>query len=92
LPGFGRFFDWLFARTQRRSGLIQRYGPLGLAIFVSIPLPITGGWTGAAAAYLFGFPFRRSFPAITVGVLVAGVVVTLGVKGVIGLGGLFVGS
>jgi uncharacterized membrane protein len=91
LPAFGRFFDWLFARTRRRSVLIQRYGPIGLALFVAIPLPITGGWTGAAAAYLFGFRFRRSFPAIALGVLVAGVVVTLATKGVIGLGGLFVG-
>ena len=91
LPGFGRFFDWVFARTRRRSGIIQRYGPIGLALFVAIPLPITGGWTGAAAAYLFGFPFRRSFPSITLGVFVAGVVVTLAVKGVIGMGSLLIG-
>jgi uncharacterized membrane protein len=43
-------------------------------------------------AYLLGIPFRRSFPAIAAGVLLAGVVVTLAVKGVIGLGGLFIGG
>lgn len=91
LPGFGRFFDWLFARTRRRSAVIERYGPIGLALFVAIPLPVTGGWTGAAAAYLFGFRFGRSFPAIALGVLAAGVVVTLATKGVIGLGSLFAG-
>jgi uncharacterized membrane protein len=90
LPAFGRFFDWLFARTRRRSGLVQKYGPWGLILFVAIPLPVTGGWTGAAVAYLLGIRFHRSFPAIAMGVLLAGVVVTLAVKGVIGLVGLFV--
>lgn len=90
LPGFGRFFDWLFARTRKRTHAVEKYGPWGLALFVAIPLPVTGGWTGAAAAYLLGFRFRRSFPAIAAGVLLAGVVVTLAVQGVIGLGGLFV--
>jgi len=92
LPGFGRFFTWLFERTRRRGGVVERYGPWGLALFVAVPLPVTGAWTGAAAAYVFGIPFRRSFPAIVSGVLLAGVVVTLAVEGVIGLGGLLVGK
>jgi len=92
LPGLGRFFDWLFHHTRRKSGVIEKYGPLGLVIFVAIPLPVTGGWTGAAAAYLFGFRFTRSFPAIALGVMLAGVVVTLAVQGVIGLGGLVTGG
>lgn len=92
LPGFGSFFDWLFARTRKKSGLMEKYGPWGLALFVAVPLPVTGAWTGAAAAFLLGFPFRRSFPAIFGGVLLAGVIVTLAVKGVIGLGGVFVGE
>jgi uncharacterized membrane protein len=92
LPGFGPFFDWVFRRSRKRSGFVERYGPWGLALFVAIPLPVTGGWTGAAVAYLLGIPFRRSFPAIAAGVLLAGVVVTLAVKGVIGLGGLFIGG
>jgi uncharacterized membrane protein len=92
VPGFGRFFQWLFRRTRRRSKLVERYGPWGLILFVAIPLPVTGAWTGSAAAYVFGIPFRRSFPAIAGGVLLAGVVVTLAVQGVIGLGSLFLGS
>ena len=91
IPVFDRFFDWLFARTRKRSRLVQTYGPWGLALFVAIPLPVTGGWTGAALAYLLGIPFRRSFPAIALGVALAGVVVTLAVMGVIGLGGVFIG-
>lgn len=92
LPGFGPFFDWVFTRSRKRTGLVEKYGPWGLALFVAIPLPVTGGWTGAAVAYLLGIPFRRSFPAIAAGVLLAGVVVTLAVKGIIGLGGIFVGG
>ena len=91
LPALGRFFDWVFARARRKSGAVERYGPWGLALFVAIPLPVTGAWTGCAAAYVLGMPFRRSFPAIAGGVLVAGVVVTLAVQGVIGLGGLLKG-
>jgi len=72
--------------------VIERYGPWGLALFVAVPLPVTGAWTGAAAAYVFGIPFRRSLPAIVAGVLLAGIVVTLAVRGVIGLGGLLAGS
>ena len=92
LPGFGRFFAWVFERSRRRSGLVEKYGPWGLALFVAIPLPVTGAWTGAAVAFLLGIRFHRSFPAITAGVLTAGVVVTLAVQGVIGLGSLFLGQ
>ncbi|MBE0465723.1 MAG: small multi-drug export protein [Candidatus Desulforudis sp.] len=81
VPLCHRFFDWLFARTRRRSDVIRRYGPLGLVLFVSVPLPVTGGWTGAIAAFLLGISFHRAFPAITLGILVAGIVVTLAVTG-----------
>jgi len=71
-----RFFTWLFNRTRRRGSKIQKYGAFGLITFVAIPLPVTGGWTGSAAAFVFGIPFRRSLPCIIAGVLIAGVVVT----------------
>jgi len=80
-PLFRRFFSWLFARTRRRSDIIHKYGPLGLALFVSVPLPVTGGWTGAVAAFLLGISFRQALPAIALGILVAGVIITLAVSG-----------
>ncbi len=80
-----RFFDWLFARTERRSGLIRRYQALGLVLFVAIPAPMTGAWTGAVAAYLFRLPLRFSLPCIILGVGVAGIVVTLASMGVLHL-------
>jgi uncharacterized membrane protein len=80
---FDRFFAWLFERTRRKSKIVEKYGPLGLALFVGIPLPLTGAWTGCVAAFLFGIRFRYAFPAIVAGVLLAGVVVTLAWLGVL---------
>jgi len=81
---FDRFFDWLFARTRRRGKLIERYEALGLILCVGTPLPVTGAWTGSVAAFLFGIPLKWALPAIFVGILLAGVVVTLASLGVIG--------
>lgn len=78
-----RFFSWLFARTRRRY--IQdheNFGLTALAIFVAIPLPMTGAWTGCAIAFLLGFRFWPAFAAIASGVLLAGVIVTAAVVGV----------
>lgn len=80
-----RFFDWLFRRTVSRSDLIKRYESLGLILFVAIPAPMTGAWTGAIAAYLFKLPLRLAIPCIILGILIAGVVVSLVSQGVISL-------
>ncbi len=71
------FFTWLFERTHRKhSAEFEKYGSIGLAIFVGIPLPATGAWTGCAAAFIFGFKFKNAFLAILAGVIIAGAVVT----------------
>lgn len=80
-----RFLDWLFARTMRRSDVVRRYQALGLILFVAIPAPVTGAWTGAVAAYLFKLPLRFSIPCIILGICVAGIVVTLVSLGVVHL-------
>jgi uncharacterized membrane protein len=74
-----RFFGWLFARTRRRTeARMQKYGVfLGLMVFVAVPLPVTGAWTGCAAAFLFGVRFRLSFPAVLAGVLIASIIVSI---------------
>ncbi len=77
------FFRWLFARTRRRGEHYFRiYKELGLVAFVAVPLPITGAWTGCAAAFLFGIPPGRSFVLIALGVLIAASVVTSATLGV----------
>jgi uncharacterized membrane protein len=78
-----RFFSWLFARTRRKY--IQEhenFGLTALAVFVAIPLPMTGAWTGCAVAFLLGFRFWPAFAAIAAGVILAGVIVTVTVVGV----------
>ena len=73
---FRRFFAWVFQRTQRNYRRMQKYETIGLTLFVSVPLPVTGAWTGSIAAVLLGIPFKRSFVAIALGVVIAGVIVT----------------
>ncbi len=63
---------------------------LGLLLFVMIPLPGTGAWTGALIASLFDLPKRRTFPAILLGVLGAGVIMCLASYGVVGFLKIFI--
>jgi uncharacterized membrane protein len=90
---FDRFFDWLFERTRRRAAeSVKRYKALGLTLFVAIPLPVTGAWTGSLAAFLFGIPKRLAIPAIALGVAIAGILVTLIMSGTLAGIGFLVGS
>ena len=73
---FERILKWLFERTRRRGKVIERYERIGLMLFVAIPLPITGAWTGSLAAVLFGLKFKHAFLSIFVGILIAGIIVT----------------
>lgn len=73
---FDRFLIWLFERTRRRSRIIERYQRIGLVLFVAIPLPFTGAWTGSLAAVLLGLKFKAAFLSIVIGVFIAGVIVT----------------
>lgn len=72
-----RFFDWLFERARRKSAEVERYETLGLTIFVAIPLPATGGWTGAMVAFLMGMKFHHAMVSILLGVMIAGVIMTV---------------
>lgn len=67
----------VFARTRRRGRWVEQVGPVALLLLVAIPLPGTGAWTGAIAARLFGIPTRAALLWITVGVLIAGILVLL---------------
>jgi uncharacterized membrane protein len=82
IPFLGRvaFLDKLmqryFAWTKRRSKRIERFGWFGLTLFVAIPLPVTGAWTGSILAVLLGMKFKHAFSAIFLGVIIAGIIVT----------------
>jgi uncharacterized membrane protein len=81
------FFYWLFTRTRKKYIRDhENFGMTALALFVAIPLPMTGAWTGCAIAFLVGMKFKNAFIAISLGVLIAGVIVTttvMGIKGII---------
>jgi uncharacterized membrane protein len=69
------FFDWVEERTKKKADLIQKYEAIGLALFVAVPLPGTGAWSGCIAASLFKIRFRYAFIAILAGVLTAALIV-----------------
>ncbi len=72
-----RFFNWLFARTRRKlQKKYELYAELALMVFVAIPLPFTGAWSGAVAAFIFDIPFKKALFWIFLGVLIAGCAVT----------------
>lgn len=68
---------WVLARALRQSATMERYERIGLALFVAIPMPFTGAWTGSIAAVLLHLKFRYAIISIIIGILIAGVVVTL---------------
>ena len=73
---FKRFFDWLFARSRKKGRVIDRLKVLGLIVFVGIPLPITGAWTGCVAAYLFGLKKSHTLIGIFFGILLSVLIIS----------------
>lgn len=67
--------DHIEYKTINKSHRIQRYGVWGLFLFVAIPLPGTGVWTGSLAAVLLDIRFKWAFPAILLGNFVAGIII-----------------
>ncbi len=78
-----KIFLWLDQRTQKRGKKIKQYGPIGLAILTAIPLPYTGAWTASIVAIFFKIPFWPAFFSILAGIVVAGILTTILVYGII---------
>lgn len=76
-PFLKKFLESIFARTRKKGKIIEKYEEIGLMLFVAIPLPVTGAWTGSLAAYLFGLRFWTSIFYIFMGVLIAAFIVTI---------------
>lgn len=81
----GETVDQLERRAAEKSDMVQKYALWGLVILVAIPLPGTGAWTGALVAALMDIRLRRAFPAILLGVVLAGIIVTAVSTGVIAI-------
>lgn len=74
---FDKFISKLEAKTEKNKDKVLRYKQWGLLLFVAIPLPGTGAWTGALFAALLDIDLKKSFPIIALGVLIAGVIVAV---------------
>ncbi len=77
VPYINKPIYWLEEHTLKKKDKIDKYGVWGLLIFVAIPLPGTGGWTGALLASLLHLDKKKSFGVITVGVCIAGLIITV---------------
>ncbi len=76
IPRLNELVDSMECKAHLKGRKVTKYKYLGLMIFVAIPLPGTGGWTGALAAAFLDMPLRRAMPAMTGGVFIAGFLVT----------------
>lgn len=82
---FKRLLEKLEAKSIRKAEGVKKYRLLGLFMFVAIPLPGTGAWTGALIADLLDIRIKHSFPAIALGVFVAGIIISALSYGLFGL-------
>jgi uncharacterized membrane protein len=74
---YKNFFDRFVERARNKlSSAVEKWGWLGIAVFVAIPLPVTGAWTGTLGAWILGISKRRTMAAVILGDIVAGVIVT----------------
>lgn len=76
LPRLDHLVDRLEAKAHLKGEKVSRYKYLGLAIFVAVPLPGTGAWTGGLAAAFLDMPLKRALPSIFLGVAVAGFLIS----------------
>ena len=76
LPALRGMVEKLEARAESKAETVRRWQFLGLLVFVAIPLPGTGAWTGALVAGIMGMRLKHSLPSILIGVIIAGILVT----------------
>ena len=80
---FGKPFRKILEIGEKKAGKMHKTLFWGLLAFVAIPLPGTGAWTGSLVAITLGLDIKKALPPIAVGVLIAGVIMTLGAYGVV---------
>jgi uncharacterized membrane protein len=78
IPVYARFFHHFVERARQKvHKQIEKYGYVGLAIFVAIPLPLTGVYTGTLGSWALGMEKKKAFVSIAIGAIIAGIIVTL---------------
>ena len=79
-----KIVKWLEKKVDSKREQIDKYGYWGLILFVGIPLPGTGAWTGSLLAVMLGLDKKRSFLCILVGVVLAAIIMSILSYGVLG--------
>jgi len=79
------FITKLEVKAHLKSETVEKYGPLGLLLFVAIPLPGTGAWTGALVAALMNMKVKHALPCVFLGVCIAAAIITAVTFGVISI-------
>lgn len=79
-----RIVNWLEKKVEEKREQIDKYGYLGLIVFVGIPLPGTGAWTGSLLAVMLGMNRKKSFICILIGVAIAAVIMSILSYGILG--------
>lgn len=75
---FKRYYEKKVEKTQRKiHTYVEKYGIFGVALFIAVPLPGSGSYTGALGSYLLGLRYRDFVIANTIGVIIAGIAVTI---------------
>ncbi len=84
IPKLDKIAAWIENKAEKNKAKVLKYATFGLYVFVAIPLPGTGAWTGALVAAMLDMRMKRSIPAILLGVMTAGVIMSLASYGAIG--------
>lgn len=84
-PRLGKPFRWILSLGDKKVAKMKKTLFWGLLAFVAIPLPGTGAWTGSLVAITLGLPLKKSILPISLGVLIAGAIMTLGSYGIVAL-------
>lgn len=74
---FNKVAGWLKRKAEKNTEKITKYGFWGVCLFIAIPLPVTGAWTGSLVAATIKMPFWKAMLSALLGVMIAGVIVTL---------------
>lgn len=83
VPHLDKIAVWVENKAQKNTPKVQKYASLGLLIFVALPLPGTGAWTGALVAAMLDMRMKYAVPSIFCGVLIAGLIMSLASYGLV---------
>ena len=81
---FNKIVNWLDKKVDSKKGQIEKYGFWGIVLFVGVPLPGTGAWTGSLIAAMLNMDKKKAFLAAAIGVLIAGIIMAIFSYGLLG--------